>query len=170
MGKVMHTFNDSKDACCGRLGHTQKFCDHQAKGRNDSIKACLCAVVCDDGVVASVLQIIIGNCRQEECTVDYGTRVTVKVPWTETVVCEGMMLYAFTQYYFVQVSLVIVNGSLIKNNSPLIADKSWAFISLFVTLWPFNKVAKISGVEAALDSCMDVAIGSSPSWILHILI
>jgi hypothetical protein len=81
-----HTFNGSKHTFCSRLGHAQSFCGHQAKGGDDSIKACLSIIVKDDGVMASVAQIILGNSLQKECTVDSGTRATTKVPWAESIV------------------------------------------------------------------------------------
>ena len=81
-----HTFDGSKHTFGGRLGHAQLFCGHQAKGRNDPIKACLGIIVQDDGVMASVAQIIGGDSLQKECTVDSGTRATAKVPWTESIV------------------------------------------------------------------------------------
>lgn len=36
-------------------GIPQIFCGHKAMGRNDSIKAGVCAIVKNDGVVASVM-------------------------------------------------------------------------------------------------------------------
>ena len=48
-------------------------------------------IVEDDGVVAGVVQIIVGDSLQEECTVDSGTRAATKVPWAESIVWKGMM-------------------------------------------------------------------------------
>ena len=87
----VHAFNGSKHTFGGRLGHAQLFCGHQAEGRDDPIKACLSIIVKDDGVMASVAQIIIGDSLQKECTVDSGARATTKVPWTESIVRKGMM-------------------------------------------------------------------------------
>jgi hypothetical protein len=86
-----HTFNGSKHTFGGRLGHAQLFCGHQAEGRDDPIKSCLGIIIKDDGVMASVAQIIVGNSQQKECTMDSGTRAATKVPWAESIVCKGMM-------------------------------------------------------------------------------
>jgi hypothetical protein len=51
----------AKYALWDRFGHAQLFCGQETKGRNDSIKACLSIIIKDDGVMASVAQVIIGK-------------------------------------------------------------------------------------------------------------
>ena len=60
--KDVHTFNGSKHACCGWLGHSCLLCGHQARGRDSSLKSDLCIVVKYDGTLVGEMQIIVGKC------------------------------------------------------------------------------------------------------------
>ena len=78
--------NDAK-ACFDRIMPFLGLMATERLGMPQSAtKSMLATIIKDDGVMAGVAQIIIGDSLQEECTVDSGARATTKVPWTESIV------------------------------------------------------------------------------------